>query len=470
MTVTTDRSKQAHEADRAITRQIPRSLAILGVILIAFCWWSAHSHFAKQGLGAGRPPGPPVYGRFLPHFSAFGALAVAVGVGAVVFALRAMARAGGRRAGAFLAATVMIALAFSASVVMIDNKVSKFASPLTRNLPPDYHADTRFVDAYGFRGFVERYPQLVPEITSIHSLTHPAGPVVVVAALEAAFPGAPGASAVVLALLGLAVVVPTYLIARRLLSERAARVAVLLLAFAPAPIMFSFTSLDALFATVLATCVYLLIRGLERDASWRRAAVAGVAVGLAAFLTYAVSFLAMFGALYAFRNHAWRRALRLLLITAAGGLGGLAFWRLAIGFDLFAAYRAGYAQLDRFPSSRLQLYWIFGNVATWLLFAGLPIAALGLRELWRKRPWYLMAMLIPLVGFYALPDAVTHIIPGETERTLQFVYPLAATATAAFFLRWERARGAPSDRWVAALVAIAALQTIAIEALYDIPW
>jgi hypothetical protein len=223
-------------------------------------------------------------------------------------------------------------------------------------------------------------------------------------------------------------------------------------------------------ATLMVAVMYLEIRGFERNAPPWGALLAGAAIGLLSFFTYAVSFLTLFGVLYAARQGEARMVLRRLGAAALGGVAALAVLRLALGFDLWASYRAGYEVLLGFPGRRLYWYWLFGSVAAWLTFAGLPIAALGARELVRRRPWYLLSVLIPLACFYILPERVSHIIPGELERTLEFVYPFAAIAAAAWFVRWEKHRGAQSPTWAARLVAIAALQTVLIEAVYRMFW
>jgi hypothetical protein len=456
-------------SDPSITKQVPRSILILGAILAVFDAVSPSLPFARRGLAAGRRGAPPVYAQFRPNFSPYGVFALLAGALLVYIAWRLM-RAHRVRPALFLGASVLLMFTFAIATVGVDGRLGGITAPLVRNHPPDYHVDARMVHDYGYRTFIKQFPALATHTYSIHSATHPPGPVVVIAALEDLFPDHAVPRAMVIAFLSALVLVPTYFIARRVAGDRGAVIAVLLLAVAPSPILHAFTSLDAVFATAMVTAVLLLMRGAERDAPLHRAVVAGFVVGLLSILTYAISFLAAFGVLYAIRQDTARATLKRLAAMAVGGVAGLLLLRVVTGFDLWASYRAGYEVLTRYPGRRLYLYWVFGNVVVWLTFAGAPMAALALREVWRKRPWHILAMVLPLLVFYALPGTLTHIIPGETERTLQFVYPLAAAAAGAFLVRWERRRGAPGPGWISALVAITAGQTIAMEAVYRMYW
>ena len=122
------------------------------------------------------------------------------------------------------------------------------------------------------------------------------------------------------------------------------------------------------------------------------------------------------------------------------------------------------------PSRRLFWYWIVGSPAAWLAFAGIPMAGLMLHELRARAPRYLLAMLAPLVVFYLLPSSVTGVILGEWERTLLFVYPLAAVAAGATFVRWEDERGARGRVVLTGLMATTAAQTILFESIYGMFW
>ncbi|MFY9587328.1 MAG: hypothetical protein WAT66_07735, partial [Actinomycetota bacterium] len=111
------------------------------------------------------------------------------------------------------------------------------------------------------------------------------------------------------------------------------------------------------------------------------------------------------------------------------------------------------------------VYWFFGDPAVWLTFAGLPIAALSLRELVFERPRLLIALFVPLL----IADATT-IFRAETERVGIFAYPFVAVAAGIALARWEERTGARRPGVVAALVTFGALQAIALEALFHTFW
>jgi hypothetical protein len=377
------------------------------------------------------------------------------------------------RARWFLPAAVLFMLAFAAAVVMVDGPPSRFVGPIERARPPDYQVDVRLVRDRGIRPFVRDFPRLVHQAESIHTVTHPPGPVVILAMLEGWFPNHYVPRAIAIAFAGALVLIPAWFLALRIGGARTATYAVLLLMVAPGPVLHVFTSMDAVFSTALAGSAVLLLYGLGSEDRRALAFGGGFALGLTTFLTYGASFVAMFGVLYAFRSKRARDAVRALLVAAAGGVAALLTLWAVFGFDLFATYGGNFEALARYSGARNHLYWMFGTVAAWLIFAGLPIAALGVRETVTRRPWYLLSLLIPLIVFYALPADVTRIIPGETERTLQFAYPFAAAAAAVWLTRRERespdrARTAP--RTIAVVVAMTAVQSIALEAVYHTFW
>src|SRR5207302_7486916 len=101
---------------------------------------------------------------------------------------------------------------------------------------------------------------------SVHSTTHPPGAVVFLSYLQRIWPHHLIPRALVLATLSCLILVPTYFIAKRLAGRRAAIVAVLLLAVAPAPALFTFLSMDAVYATLLAGGGAVLMWGLADKA------------------------------------------------------------------------------------------------------------------------------------------------------------------------------------------------------------
>jgi hypothetical protein len=186
-------------------------------------------------------------------------------------------------------------------------------------------------------------------------------------------------------------------------------------------------------------------------------------LGLSSIMTYAVLFVGAFALIYAFFARPWKEAIRSLAYVAIGGILALFVLRVALGYDFIASYRASLAVIPH--PKRSYLYWIFGNPAVWLTFAGLPIAAFALRELFFKRPVWLLSFLSPL-----LVADLTKIFPGETERIGQFATPFIAAAAGAALVRWEIASGRKRPVLIALLVVITATHAIVLQALLNTIW
>ena len=435
-------------------------VVLVGAGLAAFDFFSASSAVAKRGLIADKPP---VYGRFEPGFSRLGIYALVLmavgGAGAFLLARRERVRP-----WTLLLGVCGFALAFSAAVAVVNGSTHAYTDPFERKRPADYQQDVHLVRELGVRGFIREHPGIVPEFTAVHSKTHPPGPVVFFSFLQNLFPKHLVARAVVIAALGCLVAIPTWFLTRAFGGERAATVAAALIAVAPAPVIFAFTSMDSVFMTMLATVAALLVWAIHRpERSWL-ALGGGVAAAAAAFFTYAVGFVAGFAVIYAFLALPRGRAFKTIALAGLGAAGMLIALRVTLGFDAFASYRASFRALPD-DNARNYWYWLFGNIAVWLTFAGVSIAGLSSWEFVRRMPRYLIALYIPL-----MVANLTRIFPAETERVGMFAYPFIAAAAGSALVRWEDETGGRRPGALAILVVVAALQTILLEALYYNFW
>jgi hypothetical protein len=230
--------------------------------------------------------------------------------------------------------------------------------------------------------------------------------------------------------------------------------------------LFTFLSMDAVYATLLTIAAATLVAGLARDGRGGTAFAGGLVLGLVSVMTYAVSFIASFAVIWALViRRPWRQTVRLLLYALAGGLLAIVLLRLVLDFNLIASYRASLEHIPKVPK-RSYPYWIFGNPVVWLTFAGLPIAALSLLELVERRPPYLLALFIPLV----VADLAKGVFPGETERIGQFAYPFIATAAGAALVRIEGWSARRRPMLIAALVLVTAFQAITLQSLFYTYW
>lgn len=479
---------------RAGARGIGAWIVGLAVALGLFDFVSAGSRWAQRGWITVRlrpypdaPPRPPVYGVYHPGFARVGviALVLALACAAAVFVL---ARRDRIRVAPFLAGAVLCMVAFSTAVAWVNGSPKEALRGVHDVVVARDVATVGSVG--GARAFVREYPRIVGTLQSVHSITHPPGRLVVARAMTRAFAGHPFAQALAMAVLSALVLIPLWFLARRLFGERAAFVAVAMLAVAPGPVLFGFASWETVETTLFTGATALLAYGgFARDASSEGDAAArarawmavagGFVIGLATFVTFAAAFVAVIAGLLALMTRPRRDAVRAIALAAAGGVAALIVLRVLASYDLFASYHASREALRALPVARPNfyvltlrphLYWLAGAPAAWLTFAGVGIAGLAARELIVERCRLLMAVLAPLAIFYALPARVTMLLPGELERTVAYAYPIAAVAAGAAFARWEQRCGRARADLLAALVLASALQAILLEALYFILW
>lgn len=221
----------------------------------------------------------------------------------------------------------------------------------------DYIRDVPRVgtDPLGFlRGYVEAMPELV-----LHNKTHPPGSTLFLWLVERIIgPGPEPAAWVVIGIAALGVV-PTYVLTKALLGARTATLAAAVYVVLPAYLIYAATSMDALFATLLAcatTALYSAI--LVPDEPGTRlaphllvAVAAGVWVAFGLFFTFTTLMLALIVlALVLYRLRVSRRPglsfQRLVAVCAV--IGGtvllvLALLWAATGYNTLAAFFVGVA-------------------------------------------------------------------------------------------------------------------------------
>jgi hypothetical protein len=242
----------------------------------------------------------------------------------------------------------------------------------------------------------------------------------------------------------------TYALGRSLLTERRARTAALLFAFAPSALLYGATSADALYATLaLAAAAALMAR--------RRAirALGPPALALASFFSAAL----LAAGAWAVVTLALSRGRRRAAVTAvAVALAAACFYALLYGvsgFDPFgtvrsiaAAYRIGIA------NARPYAFWVFGSPAAFLVAMGLPIAWLALRALAARDP--AAAALAAVVA----TSAVLGFTKAETERIWLFLVPFACVAAARVI----------TQKRLSLVLGALAVQALAVELLLFTVW
>jgi len=396
-------------------------------VLLAAVAVSQALPWAERAFGSNVPPLfaklDPAVGPWLP---------VALAVAGVAWLV--VPRLTGASPVLFLTSVVVLAWALAVALAAQVHGMADVTAPFRR--PLDYAANVPLVQSLGPRAFAERFADLVPQL-SLHARTHPPGGELLLWAISRATGGSVTAASLIVVAIGVAGTVPTYAIAREVADERAAKAAAALFAFAPGVVLYSATSMDAVFMTAAACALAALVRAPRSDC-W--AFAAGLLTAVALCGTFGALSLGLVGVgigAVAIRDRGdaegerWRVARR-GLVTLAGVVAGALALRAAFGIDLPAAFRANLAAHLHDPSrARPYVYWLFADVPAFLLTAGVAQAGLLVattRDRWRAgRPgletvlWGTLAVL-----------TVSGLFRGEVDHIWLFLVPLvAATAGAA---------------------------------------
>ena len=313
--------------------------------------------------------------------------------------------------------------------------------------------------------FLRHFAERVPTLPTFPN-QHPPGATILYALVARVWPGLDGAAVatVAIACLGLLVVAG---LARDELGAAGERWAVVCWALAPAVVLYSATSADAMWAPALAGAALAAHRGLaRRSLPWTLAG--GVLLWVGSMLTFAavlvLPFLAVRAAWLAVAERRRRQVASWAAVTTATVLGLVGLLWLATGYEPVAAVRAvsGAYHGATTTQARVWWVWIFGDLVAFLGILGFPLAAGLLARTWRalrERAWgsFEVATLASL-----LAGALWGQTKGEVERMWQLLVPFAVVVAVRQLTRW-RAR----PPLVAALLLG---QALAIQMLFFTRW
>lgn len=468
-------------ARQAVFRLAWTCLALLVAFVAGhFClrWLMLHTGLV---LGAVRPGVKvyrivPLYVYWHPHYKTGLLIALAVVAGFVWWAWRFCLRPTPARD---VVPSLMIwHLAIAVPVALIDGGPKKLWEPYHIHHRSDYIGAVERIDSP--RQFLHGYARLMPELP-LHCRHHPPGGPLFLWWIARLFAAGPVAASVATLLVASLTVPAVYLLAREVLDEAPARLAACLFLLAPNVVCYTATCMDAVFMTPLVWSFYLLWKARGRHPLILGLA-AGLAVSLAALMTFSASFVALWAVvLLAITVLADRPRLANALIGFSMAVLTAAIFYFVLyawsGYNLFevldAAFQgqAGVMKGRGHSSLRQSAFFAITNLVAFFFCAGLPLMVLWFQQLarelrsatasrgrWLTLSFALTLLLVDLAPLYTL----------ETERIWIFMVPMLATG-AAMRLSAD-VQGTRLSPLVLATLLLLAVQTVVMEMLLEMVW
>jgi 4-amino-4-deoxy-L-arabinose transferase-like glycosyltransferase len=268
---------------------------------------------------------------------------------------------------------------------------------------------------------------------SIHSRTHPPGPVIFLYFVKCLFGGGVATAAWSAVIVTATAVVPFYLLARDLAGERVARVAAAIYAVVPSLVLFGATSMDGVFLVPLMWSMYFMRRVVARP-NIRNAIGAGIALAVSLMLSYVTVCVGTMMVLYAIMEvsvdakRIWRVA---GAYAISAGVIVLSLWLINVtsGFNYLKCFEASryfdhYLMRTFHISFGRYLDISFSNLVAFLIGVGLPVVVLWWKKIW-KWDRFVTAGTIAVIGF-----SFAKLFTRETERIWLFFAPVAVLGAA----------------------------------------
>lgn len=419
----------------------PTLLTLLGwagLIVICYLWGQTYDNAAIK-LEA-----PPLYGELLTRFD-FGVLWAVVTAAVVVAGAPWVMRQAPWKI--LLIAVALVGFAWPLSLTMIDG-TEEISDPLL--------VFTQYIFAVPQVGdpgdFLSNFVERIDDYPA-HVRAHPPAMVLGLWGLDQIGLGGEWVAAFVI--IGVAATAaPAALIAMRALAgEESARRAAPFLVLVPAGLTIA-TTADALFMAVGAWAVCALVLSIvsEGRRSDVLAGVGGLLFGLAIFLSYGLTLLALVPLAVAVA----KRRVRPIVIAAGGGLiVVLAF--LTAGFwwvDGYNITRREYSQ--SVAALRPYEFFVFNNLAAYALIMG-PVAFVAITRLRDRAIWLLVGGALGAILF----ANVSGLSKAEVERIWLPFLPWILLATSAL---------PSSPAWTRGLLAVQAVVAIVIGIKVDTLW
>lgn len=403
-------------------------LVAAGVLILAFLAepifaFDAHAFFE------------PLQARGSPRLGA-GTLPALVLAGAtLIWGPRTADRLSWRR---LLVVVYIVGLAWIVTLALVDG-VDGIADPPLHEY--EYLPTAREIDDVPamLQEFISRIPYEHPDNWPPHVAGHPPGALLFFVALTRIGIHTGLSVGIVLCVLGATTPVLVLATLRVLGAESAARIAAPFLAIGPVAIWVGVSADGGLFAPVVAGGLLLLaIAACRRHLGY--AVAAGLVLGAAVHLSYGFVLVGLLALSVLLAARTWRPLVPAVL---AAFLPALVFW--VLGFAWFEAYpvlRERY--YDGWGGERPYAYWVWANVAAFLVSAGLGLAAATgvlVRRLARRavgRTERVPAILAGAALLTVVAATLSGMSKAEVERIWAPFVPWALTLVAVLPEGWRR--------------------------------
>ncbi len=344
-----------------------------------------------------------------------------------------------------LPVAVLAVLAMNATTAMMDGGADAIWKPFGFYLRgAEFFGDVPAVRAAGVSQFLHDYVRYLYRY-SIHTRTHPPGPVLVLYLVSCLFGSGPAAASWGADVITATAVVPFFLLARRLAGWQVAAVALGLYVVTPSLVLYGATSMDGVTLVALLWAMYFLLRTIDRPGILI-AVVAGLAVAVGLLMSYVVVCVGALIAVYAMlasREKVWA-VFGCLMISVLVPVAAFVAIYAGTGFNLVQCFEASrfydhYAMRTFSVSFPRYVDISFSNLVAFLVGIGFPVVILWgkqtalsakFRPYWTSADRFNVAGVICVVVF-SFAKLFTH----ETERIWLFFIPPALIGAACWIAR-----------------------------------
>lgn len=388
-----------------------------------------------------------------------------VAIGVVAFFLRYRETIEAWPVKKFLTAIFITLSLLSVSVAAIRGGLASVADPYTKIFWEYSGNVSRITNLRDFlRGYIVN--ELPPLTIAKHSETHPPGYTVILYLLAKIFSVGFLGMALLTIIISAMVIWPLYYLWRELLPELAVRRALEFFIFVPSVVLMTATSTEGFFMLLVWMAIVLCFIGWRKNV-WL-AGLGGLSVALALFCNFIFLLLVPF-----FMYLVWRVLREAIPTSRHRALARIFFSIFSFSVFFVVLYQwSGYSIVDNFYTARVgdalavrsnfesleaYLLYFFMNVSTFLLYSGIPLTYLILkncRYTLQSKFWLFKSGMV-LVTFFLLIG----IFQGNVERLWLFMVPFFIIFQHFFFTEKRAPLLTP-------FFALLFLQTVVTEVLF----